>query len=254
MADKIKKGDWSAQTTGILLIVGPILTILFNSLNPINAANSFNFSFSPDKIEGVISALSGNESNSQLFGLLLTISLLLLPLAIGGISRICQDDPGRKWAAFGFVLTIIAVAIWGVSNGIGLSLAQAVSDMGGLMSAASQAQAAGNAQAAGAAAAGAQALGLSAGIMNGIVLGAHQMATTIFMIGTMSTGIGMSMSSAFNKNISRLIALGGLVGLILVLIYPVSSDPGFGIVGIIFLIIAIKFVAAGVSILRASRK
>ena len=46
MADKIKKGDWSAQTTGILLIVGPILTILFNSLNPVNAANAFSFTFS----------------------------------------------------------------------------------------------------------------------------------------------------------------------------------------------------------------
>ena len=29
MADKIKNGDWSAQTTAILLIVGPILVILF---------------------------------------------------------------------------------------------------------------------------------------------------------------------------------------------------------------------------------
>ena len=95
MADKIKKGDWSAQTTGILLIVGPILTILFNSLNPVNAANPFSFTFSPDKIEGVRSALSGNESNSQLFGILLTLSILLIPLSIGGISRICQDDPGR---------------------------------------------------------------------------------------------------------------------------------------------------------------
>ena len=29
MADKIKKGDWSAQTTAILLIVAPILVMLF---------------------------------------------------------------------------------------------------------------------------------------------------------------------------------------------------------------------------------
>jgi hypothetical protein len=39
-----------------------------------------------------------------------------------------------------------------------------------------------------------------------------------------------------------------------VLLYPVSSDPGFGIVGIIFLVLAIKFVVAGVTIIRASRK
>ena len=98
------------------------------------------------------------------------------------------------------------------------------------------------------------ALAISAGVMNAIVLGAHQMATTIFMVATMSLGIGMSMSGAFNSVISRLIAIGGLAGLVLVLAFPVSSDPGFGIVGIIFLVIAIKFVIAGVTVLRASRK
>ena len=74
------------------------------------------------------------------------------------------------------------------------------------------------------------------------------------MVGTLSVGVGMTMSGAFNSIISRLIALGGLVGLVLVLLYPVSSDPGFGIVGIIFLVLAIKFVVAGVTIIRASRK
>lgn len=254
MADKIKKGDWSAQTTGILLIVGPILTILFNSLNPVNAANAFSFTFSPDKIEGVISALSGNESNSQLFGILLTLSILLIPLSIGGISRICQDDPGRKWASFGFVLSVVAVAIWAVSNGVGLALATAVSNWGDAMSSVAIATKAGNAAGAAQAQQAAGALAISAGVMNAIVLGAHQMATTIFMVATMSLGIGMSMSGAFNSLISRLIAIGGLAGLVLVLAFPVSSDPGFGIVGIIFLVIAIKFVIAGVTVLRASRK
>ena len=74
------------------------------------------------------------------------------------------------------------------------------------------------------------------------------------MVGTLSVGVGMTMSGAFNSIISRLIALGGLVGLVLVLLYPVSSDPGFGIVGVIFLVLAIKFVVAGVTIIRASRK
>ena len=254
MADKIKKGDWSANTTGILLMVGPILVILFNSLNPVNAANAFSFSFSPDKIEGVISALSGNESNSQLYGILLTLSLLLLPLSIGGIARICQDDPGRKWASFGFVLSIVAVAIWAVSNGISLALATAVSDWGDAMAATAMATQAGNAAGAAQAQQAAGALAISAGVMNAVVLGSHQMATTIFMVGTLSVGVGMTMSGAFNSIISRLIALGGLVGLVLVLLYPVSSDPGFAIVGIIFLVLAIKFVVAGVTIIRASRK
>ena len=51
MADKIKKGDWNAQTTAILLIVAPILVILFNSLAPVNSANAFDFGFSPDDIK-----------------------------------------------------------------------------------------------------------------------------------------------------------------------------------------------------------
>ena len=176
----------------------------------------------------------------------------MLPLSIGGIARICQDDPGRKWASFGFVLSIVAVAIWAVSNGISLALATAVSDWGDAMAATAMATQAGNAAGAAQAQQAAGALAISAGVMNAVVLGAHQMATTIFMVGTLSVGVGMTMSGAFNSIISRLIALGGLV--VLVLLYPVSSDPGFAIVGIIFLVLAIKFVVAGVTIIKASRK
>ena len=43
MADKIKKGDWSAQTTAILLIVAPILVMLFNSLGPVKTLKSPTF-------------------------------------------------------------------------------------------------------------------------------------------------------------------------------------------------------------------
>jgi hypothetical protein len=122
------------------------------------------------------------------------------------------------------------------------------------MAATAMATQAGNAAEAAQAQQAAVALAISAGVMNAIVLGAHQMATTIFMVGCLSVGIGMTMSGAFNSIISRLIALGGLVGLVLVLLYPVSSDPGFGIVGIVFLVLAIKFVVAGVTIIRASKK
>ena len=99
----------------------------------------------------------------------------------------------------------------------------------------------------------AAALGAAAGIMNGIALGSHQMATMIFMIGNLSIGIGMSFSGAFNSILSRLIALAGLVSTILVLIFPVSSDPGFAIVGILFLVIGILWLLTGVTMLRATR-
>ena len=122
------------------------------------------------------------------------------------------------------------------------------------MAATAMATQAGNAAGAAQAQQAAGALAISAGVMNAVVLGSHQMATTIFMVGTLSVGVGMTMSGAFNSIISRLIALGGLVGLVLVLLYPVSSDPGFAIVGIIFLVLAIKFVVAGVTIIKASRK
>ena len=236
MADKIKKGDWNAQTTAILLIVAPILVILFNSLAPVNSANAFDFGFSPDDAVASIGALSGNESNAQVFGILLVISSLLIPLGVSGIARICQDDPGRKWAAFGFMCTVISVAIWAVTNGVSAAMASAVSDMNAATTAGQAA-----------------ALGAAAGIMNGIALGSHQMATMIFMIGNLSIGIGMSFSGAFNSILSRLIALAGLVSTILVLIFPVSSDPGFAIVGILFLVIGILWLLTGVTMLRATR-
>ena len=236
MADKIKKGDWSAQTTAILLIVAPILVMLFNRLSPVNAANAFDFGFSPDNTAAVISAVSGNESNAQLFGVLLVISSLLIPLGVSGIARICQDDPGRKWAAFGFVCTVISVAIWAVTNGVSAAMASAVLDMNAATTAGQAA-----------------ALGAAAGIMNGIALGSHQMATMIFMIGNFSLGIGMSFSGAFNSILSRLIALAGLVSTILVLVFPLSSDPGFAIVGILFLVISILWILTGVTMLRATR-
>ena len=239
MADKIKKGDWNAQTTAILLIVAPILVILFNSLAPVNSANAFDFGFSPDDAMASIGALSGNESNAQVFGILLVISSLLIPLGVSGIARICQDDPGRKWAAFGFMCTVISVAIWAVTNGVTAALADAASSY-------HQASAAGAAAAAGAA-------GAAIAIMNGIALGSHQMATMIFMIGNFSLGIGMSFSGAFNSILSRLIALAGLVSTILVLVFPLSSDPGFAIVGILFLVISILWILTGVTMLRATK-
>jgi len=253
MADKIKKGDWSAQTTGILLIVAPILVILFNSLGPVNSANAFDFGFSPDDAMASIGALSGNESNAQVYGILLVISSLLIPLGVSGIVRICQDDPGRKWAAFGFTCTVISVAIWAVTNGVSAAMASAVSDMNALKAAAAAAAQAGNAAGAQVAGAQAAALGAAAGIMNGIALGSHQMATMIFMIGNLSIGIGMSFSGAFNSILSRLIALAGLVSTILVLIFPVSSDPGFAIVGILFLVIGILWILTGLTMLRSTR-
>jgi len=239
MADKIKKGDWSAQTTAILLIVAPILVMLFNSLGPVNAtAGLLNFTFTPDT-QAVIGAMKGNESNAQLYGVLLVISSLLIPLSVSGIARICQDDPGRKWAAFGFMCSVISVAIWAVTNGVTAALADASSSY-------HQASAAGAAAAAGAA-------GAAIAIMNGIALGSHQMATMIFMIGNFSLGIGMSFSGAFNSILSRLIALAGLVSTILVLVFPLSSDPGFGIVSILFLVISILWILTGVTMLRATR-
>ena len=239
MADKIKKGDWSAQTTAILLIVAPILVMLFNSLGPVNAtAGLLNFTFTPDT-QAVIGAMKGNESNAQLYGVLLVISSLLIPLSVSGIARICQDDPGRKWAAFGFMCTVISVAIWAVTNGVTAALADAASSY-------HQASAAGAAAAAGAA-------GAAIAIMNGIALGSHQMATMIFMIGNFSLGIGMSFSGAFNSILSRLIALAGLVSTILVLVFPLSSDPGFAIVGILFLVISILWILTGVTMLKATR-
>ena len=243
MADKIKKGDWNAQTTAILLIVAPILVMLFNSLGPVNSANAFDFGFSPDNTSSVISAISGNESNAQLFGVLLVISSLLIPLGVSGISRICQDDPGRKWAAFGFMCTVISVAIWAVTNGITAAMTEAISSTGGpnLLAAL------------GAGGATAATAGAPIAIMNGIALGSHQMATMIFMIGNFSLGIGMSYSGAFNSILSRLIALAGLVSTILVLVFPLSSDPGFAIVGILFLVISILWILTGVTMLRATR-
>ena len=239
MADKIKKGDWSAQTTAILLIVAPILVMLFNSLGPVNAtAGLLNFTFTPDT-QAVIGAMKGNESNAQLYGVLLVISSLLIPLSVSGIARICQDDPGRKWAAFGFMCTVISVAIWAVTNGVTAALADAASSY-------HQASAAGAAAAAGVA-------GAAIAIMNGIALGSHQMATMIFMIGNFSLGIGMSFSGAFNSILSRLIALAGLVSTILVLVFPLSSDPGFAIVGILFLVISILWILTGVTMLRATK-
>ena len=241
MADKIKKGDWNAQTTAILLIVAPILVILFNSLGPVNAkAGLLNFTFIPDT-QTVIGAMDGNESFAQLFGVLLVISSLLIPLGVSGISRICQDDPGRKWAAFGFICTVISVSIWAVTNGVTAALADASLSY----------QQALTAGATGAAAAGAA--GAAIAIMNGIALGSHQMATMIFMIGNFSLGIGMSSSGAFNSILSRLIALTGLVSIILVLVFPLSSDPGFAIVGILFLVISILWILTGVTMLRATR-
>ncbi|MFL2767573.1 MAG: hypothetical protein ACJ0DE_02215 [Dehalococcoidia bacterium] len=252
------------KVTALSLILGAVLITLFNSLIPVNAANPFSFSFDPSVSRDVVAATMGNQVNLRIFSMLLTISSLLIPLGLLGILRISENDDKRKFTNWGFVLAVISVTIWALTSGANLAFAGVIS---GLVSTTTQLTEAQNALAGAVASknmalvgqmtgavTGLQmammSLNITAGVINAISLATHQIATTIFLLANFLIGLGMTQTKALNSLVSKILVLFSILGFVTILLYPVSSNPGYAIGGIILTVIAILWIAKGLIIFK----
>tara|TARA_B100000530_G_scaffold327738_2_gene267840 strand:+ start:353 stop:1135 length:783 start_codon:yes stop_codon:yes gene_type:complete len=252
------------QITALSLITGAILITLFNSLIPVNAANPFSLSFDPSVSSDVVDATMGNQVSLRIFSMLLTISSLLIPLGLLGVLRISEKDDKRKLTNWGFVLAVISITVWSLTSGANLAFAGVIS---GMVSTTTQLAEAQNALSGAVASknmalvgqmtgavTGLQmammSLNITAGVINAISLATHQIATTIFLLANFLVGLGMMQTKSLNSLVSKILAIFSIIGFILVLIYPVSSDPGYAIGGIILTALAILWVAKGLIIFK----
>ena len=250
--------------TALSLILGAILITLFNALIPVNVANAFSFSFDPSVSSDVVNATMGNQVSLRIFSMLLTISSLLIPLGLLGILRLCEKDDKRKLTNWGFVLAVISITVWSLNSGVNLAFAGVISGMTSTTAQLTEAQ---NALAGAVASknmalvgqmtgsvTGLQmammSLNITAGVINAINLATHQIATTIFLLANFLIGLGMTQTKPLNTIISKILVLFSILGFIVVLIYPLSSNPGYTIGGLILTVLAILWIAKGLIIIR----
>ena len=251
-------------TTAISLILGSTLIIIFNSLIPVNAANPFDFSFDPSETSKVVDATMGNQVNLRIFSMLLTISTLLIPLGLIGILRLSEKDDKKKLTTWGFVLAIISVTLWAITSGANLAFAGVIS---GIVSATNELNAAQSALAGATASKNMALVGqmtgaitglqmammsltITADTINAIGLASHQIATVIFLLANALLGLGMIQTKPLNNIVSKLLLIVGVIGFVILLIYPVSSEPGYALGGIVLTVLAVLWMIKGIIVYR----
>jgi len=253
--------NMSAKTTALSLILGAILITVFNSLIPVNAANPFSFSFDPSVSSEVIKATMGNQVTLRITTMLLTISTLLIPLGLLGIT---EKEDTKRFVNWGLILAVISITVWALTSSANLAFAGIISGITSVTKQLAEAQdalvgatASKNmalvAQMTGAITGinmGIMSLNISAGVINAIGIATHQIATMIFLIANVFLGLGMSQSKHLNSLLSKLLIGIGVLGFITILIYPLSSNPGYGIGGILLTLIAVIWLLIGIRILR----
>jgi len=253
--------NMSAKTTALSLILGAILITVFNSLIPVNAANPFSFSFDPSVSSEVIKATMGNQVTLRITTMLLTISTLLIPLGLLGIT---EKEDTKRFVNWGLILAVISITVWALTSSANLAFAGIISGItsvtkqlaeaqGALVGATASKNMALVAQMTGAITGinmGIMSLNISAGVINAIGIATHQIATMIFLIANVFLGLGMSQSKHLNSLLSKLLIGIGVLGFITILIYPLSSNPGYGIGGILLTLIAVIWLLIGIRILR----
>tara|TARA_B110000263_G_C15267196_1_gene491692 strand:- start:626 stop:1408 length:783 start_codon:yes stop_codon:yes gene_type:complete len=256
--------NMSTKTTALSLILGAILITVFNSLIPVNAANPFSFSFDPSVSSEVIKATMGNQVTLRISTMLLTISTLLIPLGLLGIVRMTEKEDTKSFTNWGLLLSVIAITVWALTSGANLAFAGVISGItsatkqlaeaqGALAGATASNNMALVAQMTGAIAGinmGIMSLNISAGVINAIGIATHQIATMIFLIANVFLGLGMNQSKNLNSLLPKLLIGIGILGFITVIIYPLSSNPGYGLGGIILTLIALVWLLIGIRILR----
>jgi len=253
--------NMSTKTTALSLILGAILITVFNSLIPVNAANPFSFSFDPSVSSEVIKATMGNQVTLRITTMLLTISTLLIPLGLLGIT---EKEDTKRFVNWGLILAVISITVWALTSSANLAFAGIISGItsvtkqlaeaqGALVGATASKNMALVAQMTGAITGinmGIMSLNISAGVINAIGIATHQIATMIFLIANVFLGLGMSQSKHLNSLLSKLLIGIGVLGFITILIYPLSSNPGYGIGGILLTLIAVIWLLIGIRILR----
>ena len=220
------------------LIIGPLLVIIFNFLSPTNGVDPIN----PEDSDAFIAALGADAGIAQIYFVIVLLGIILYTRALVGLWRIAPVGTSRYRMTIGILGSSTALALWAIV--VGLSLAEiSVAEKLATATAGAQAGVAGAAEAAAGATIIAKAL--HAGLF-----GVYQTATYVAYLSLIPLGGGLAISGIVRKEFGWVIALTGLVTVVLTSIFPVKTEEGIMIFGIMALIWGITFIATGLQIAR----
>ena len=127
MADETYKGDVLQKIAGVSLIVGAILTGVFNALFPRVS--------DPDDVVKVLTKLGENETLAQIASVGIAVGIWLILAGFAGVYRSISTGAAAPWARLGFYAFIVAAATWTASFAITLGQAGAAGDWVGKVAA-----------------------------------------------------------------------------------------------------------------------
>lgn len=120
MQQGIAKGDVLQRIAGIALIVGAIVTAVFNGLYPRVS--------DPSDVRAVLTKLAENETLTQAIQLGVVVGLWLILGGIVGIYRSLSTGAASAWARLGFYAAVVATATWVIVLAIGWAQAGAAAN------------------------------------------------------------------------------------------------------------------------------
>lgn len=220
------------------LIVGPILVVVFNFLSPTNGIEPID----PENSDAFIAALGADAGIAQVYFVIVLLGIILYTKAIIGLWRIAPEGSSRYRMTIGLIGSTSALALWAVV--LGLSLAEtSIAEKLATATAGAQAGVAGAAESA----AGAT---LIAKTLHAGLFGMYQTATYVAYLSLIPLGGGLAISGIVRKEFGWAVSLVGLVTVVLTSIFPVKTEEGFMIFGVMALIWGIVFLAMGLTIAK----
>lgn len=119
MQQGIVKGDALLRLAGISLIVGAIVTAVFNIIAPRSS--------DPTNMQAAIQLVTANKGFFQLDQLLLAVGIWAIMIGIVGIYRSISSSSGggaATWARVGFYGVLIGITLWTARFGMAMGSAE----------------------------------------------------------------------------------------------------------------------------------
>ncbi|MBA30954.1 MAG: hypothetical protein CL748_00265 [Chloroflexi bacterium] len=225
------------ENIGIVwLILGPILIVLFNLLQPHVGIQPTD----PQDAGAYLGKLAANGDSIRIYSILILFGFVIYTGGVLRLSSITPDGEAKIRMNAALALTVASLALSAVF--IGLTLGE--TDL------AEKGAAAG---AAGNAAGSATYMGY-AGTLHAAAFGVNQAFVYVASLSVLVLGLALVPAKIVNIRLSQAIALVGLVGIVVTSIWNINTELGVTIVGYLYLVWALLIVTVGVTIYRNQSK
>lgn len=225
------------ENIGIVwLILGPVLIVLFNLLQPHVGIQPTD----PQNAEAYLGKLAANGDSIRIYSILILFGFIIYTGGILRLSSITPDGEAKIRMNAALILTVASLALSAVF--IGLTLGET-----DLAEKGAAAAAAGNA-------AGSATYMGYAGTLHAAAFGVNQAFVYVASLSVLVLGLASIEAKIINVRLSQAIALVGLVGIVVTSIWNINTEEGVTIVGYLYLIWALLIISSGVTLYRNKNK